>query len=74
MMSEGAPLDRDRKVKEAAKPKVLDVVSGSVPEAAQAFASPGRATASGENMFVPAIPPQPPLELPVTPPATASAK
>jgi D-alanyl-D-alanine carboxypeptidase len=73
VMSEGAPLDRDRKSKEAAKPKVLDPAPGSVPEAAQAFASPGRA-ASGENMFVPAIPPQPPLELPATPPATASNK
>jgi D-alanyl-D-alanine carboxypeptidase len=68
VMSEGAPLARDRKVREAAKPKVLDA-----PEAAQAFASP-ITPARGENMFVPATPAQPPLELPATPPATASHK
>lgn len=68
VMSEGAPLARDRKVREAAKPKVLDA-----PEAAQAFASPST-PARGENMFVPATPAQPPLELPATPPATASNK
>ena len=72
VMSEGAPLARDRKVKEAAKPKVLDAPGGA-PEAAQAFASPAT-HARGENMFVPATPAKPPLELPATPPATASNK